>query len=58
MDDAKLGRAEEANAAARVLELQHDFTISGLCSSFGMHACLAGPLSEAFKIARSGRRRR
>jgi hypothetical protein len=49
---AKLGRLDAAkSAAARVLELQPGFTISGLCASFDIHPSLAEPLSEALIAA-------
>jgi adenylate cyclase len=49
---AKLGRLDAARAAsARVLELQPEFTISGLCKSFDFHKSLAEPLSEALREA-------
>jgi TolB-like protein/Flp pilus assembly protein TadD len=49
---AKLGRLDAARAsAARVLELQPGFTISGYCASFDIHPSLAEPLSEAFSLA-------
>ena len=49
---AKLGRLDAAKSAAkRVLELQPEFTISGLCTSFDFHPSLAGPLSEALQEA-------
>ena len=49
---AKLGRLDAARAsAARVLELQPGFTISGYCASFDIHPSLAEPLSEAFLLA-------
>jgi TolB-like protein/class 3 adenylate cyclase len=49
---AKLGRLESARTAAkRVLELQPEFTISGLCNSFDFHPLLAGPVSEALREA-------
>lgn len=45
---AKLGRLDTArSAAARALELQPDFTIKRLCTSFDLHVSLAEPLSEA-----------
>ena len=44
----KIGRLGSATAAAaRVLELQPGFTISGLCASFDVDPLLAVPLSEA-----------
>jgi TolB-like protein/Tfp pilus assembly protein PilF len=47
---AKLGRLESAKSSARrVLELQPEFTIGGLCTSFDFHPSLAEPLSEALK---------
>ena len=49
---AKLGRQDAArSAAARVLELQPGFTISGTCSAFDIHPSVAGPLSEALSLA-------
>jgi TolB-like protein/Flp pilus assembly protein TadD len=49
---ARLGRLDEARAAAaRVLELQPGFTISGLCASFDIHPSLAAPLGEALAEA-------
>ncbi|HUS56074.1 MAG TPA: adenylate/guanylate cyclase domain-containing protein [Thermohalobaculum sp.] len=49
---AKLGRLDAARAsAARVLELQPGFTISGYCASFDIHPSLAEPLSEALGLA-------
>jgi len=48
----KLGRLESASSSARrVLELQPEFTISGLCASFDFNPSLADPLSEALKAA-------
>lgn len=49
---AKLGRHDAAMAAAaRVLELQPDFSISGTCAAFDIHPALADPLSEALSLA-------
>src|SRR5262249_11909093 len=49
---AKLGRLDAAKtAAARVLELQPDYTISGFCASFDIHPSLAAPLSDALSMA-------
>ena len=49
---AKLGRLEAAkSAAARVLELQPGFTISGTCAAFDIHPSIAEPLSEALSMA-------
>ena len=49
---AKIGRLDAAKSAAeRVLELQPDFTISGLCASFDIHPSLATPLSKALTEA-------
>jgi predicted TPR repeat methyltransferase len=49
---AKLGRQEAArSAAARVLELQPGYTISGTCAAFDIHPSLAVPLSEALGLA-------
>ncbi len=43
----RLGKVSGAkSAASRVLELQPNFTISGLCASFDFHPSLAAPLSE------------
>jgi adenylate cyclase len=45
---ARLARLDTAKSAAeRVLELQPDFTISGLCASFDIQPLLATPLTEA-----------
>jgi adenylate cyclase len=45
---ANNGRLEAAKlAAGRVLELQPDFTVSGLCASFNIDSSLATPLSKA-----------
>jgi adenylate cyclase len=45
---AGLGRVSEANAAAaRVLELQPNFTIGGFCAGLAIPAALAVPLTEA-----------
>jgi len=45
---ARLGRMEAARAsAARVLELQPGFTISGTCAAFDIHPSVAGPLTAA-----------
>ena len=35
------------SAAARVLELQPGYTISGTCAAFDIHPSVAVPLSEA-----------
>ncbi len=49
---AKLGRFDAAKfAAARVLELQPEFTISGTCAAFDIHPSIAVPLSEALSLA-------
>jgi adenylate cyclase len=49
---AKLGRLDAARgAAARVLELQPGFTVSGTCAAFDMHPLVARPLSEALRAA-------
>jgi hypothetical protein len=49
---AKLGRLETAKtAAARVLELQPGYTISGFCAALDIHPSLAVPLSEALSAA-------
>jgi adenylate cyclase len=49
---ARLGRLDAAkSAAARVLELQPSFTISGTCASFDIHPSVAVPLSEALIAA-------
>jgi TolB-like protein/class 3 adenylate cyclase/tetratricopeptide (TPR) repeat protein len=49
---AKLARLESAKSAGRrVLELQPDFTISGLCTSFDFHPSLAEPVSQALREA-------
>ena len=49
---AKLGRLKAArSAAARVLELQPGFTISGTCAAFDIHPSIAEPLSEALSMA-------
>jgi TolB-like protein len=48
----KLGLLDAAKAAAaRVLELQPGFTISGFCAAFDIHQSLAAPLSEALAAA-------
>ena len=45
---AKLGQIDAAkSAAARVLELEPSFTVSGVCSAFDIHPSVATPLSEA-----------
>jgi adenylate cyclase len=47
---ARLGRLSAAKSAAgQVLELQPNFTISGLCAAFDIHLSLAAPLSEALR---------
>jgi hypothetical protein len=49
---AKLGRLDAAKSAAeRVIELQPNFSISGLCDAFDIHASIAAPLSEALRVA-------
>jgi len=49
---AKLGQLEEAkSAAARVIELEPGFTVSGLCSYFDIHPSVAEPLSKALAAA-------
>jgi adenylate cyclase len=49
---AKLGRLDAAKtAAARVLELQPGYTISGFCAALDIHPSLAVPLSEALSAA-------
>src|SRR5262249_7883560 len=49
---ARLGRLDAAkSAAARVLELQPSFTISGTCASFDIHPSVAVPLSESLIVA-------
>jgi TolB-like protein/Flp pilus assembly protein TadD len=50
--NAKLGHLDAAkSSAARVLELQPGFTVSGLCATFDIHESLAAPLSEALEAA-------
>jgi adenylate cyclase len=39
------------SAAARVLELEPGFTISGTCAAFDIHPSIAEPLSEALSLA-------
>jgi len=39
------------SSASRVLKLQPEFTINGLCASFDFNPSLADPLSEALKGA-------
>ena len=49
---ARLGRADGAKrSAARVLELQPDFTISGYCALIGLAPSVAAPLSESLRRA-------
>ena len=49
---AQLGRLDAAkSAAARVLELQPGYTISGFRAAFDIHASLAAPISEALRVA-------
>jgi len=44
---AKLGRMDEAKAAARrLLELQPDYTISGMCAALPIVPIPAAPLAE------------
>jgi adenylate cyclase len=46
----RLGRLDAArSAAARVLELQPGFTISGFCASFDIDPSLGGPLTETLR---------
>jgi TolB-like protein len=49
---AQLGRLDAAkSAAARVLELEPGYTISGMCAALDIHASIAAPLSEALTTA-------
>ena len=49
---AKLGRLDAAKAAAaRVLELQPGYTISGMCSAIDLHASIAASVSDALRSA-------
>jgi adenylate cyclase len=49
---AKLGRLDAAkSAAARVLELQPAYTISGFCAVFDIHPSLAAPMCESLRAA-------
>ena len=49
---AKLGRIEDAKAAAaRVMQLQPNFSSNGQCSAIGCVPILAGPLIEAMRAA-------
>jgi len=49
---AKLGQLDAARSAAvRVLELQPDFSIGGLCTAFDIHESIAAPLSQALGAA-------
>jgi adenylate cyclase len=49
---AKLGRIDAAkSAAARVLELEPGYTISGMRAAVGFHASIAEPLSDALRAA-------
>jgi TolB-like protein len=49
---AKLGRLEEANAAAsRVLALQPSFSSAGFCAALALPAALADPLQDAWREA-------
>jgi tetratricopeptide (TPR) repeat protein len=49
---AKLGRMDAAKAAAaRVLELEPGYTISGMCSAADIHPSTSEPLSEALRMA-------
>ena len=49
---ARLGRADAARkAATRVLELEPGYTISGMCAVMDLHKSVAGPLSEALRVA-------
>jgi len=49
---AKLGQLDAARSAAmRVLELQPDFSIGGLCTAFDIHESIASPLSQALGAA-------
>jgi tetratricopeptide (TPR) repeat protein len=49
---AKLGRLDAAkSAAARLLELEPGFTVSGSCAKFDFHPSLAAPYSEGHSAA-------
>ncbi|MDA9405317.1 transcriptional regulator [Bradyrhizobium sp. CCBAU 51745] len=49
---AKLGRVDAARAAAaRVLELEPGYTISGMRAAAGFHPSIAEPLAEALRVA-------
>lgn len=49
---AKLGGMDAARqAAARVLELEPGYTISGMCAAVAFHTSIAEPLSEALRTA-------
>jgi tetratricopeptide (TPR) repeat protein len=49
---ARLGRLDAAkSSAARVLELEPGYTITGHCASFDIHPSIAAPLSEALRVA-------
>jgi adenylate cyclase len=49
---AKSGRLDEARAAGtRVLALQPNFTINGMCAAFAIPQTLAAPLSDALEMA-------
>ena len=49
---AKLGRAEEANAAAKqVLTLQPSFSSEGFCAAIAVAPALAEPLTTAWRQA-------
>jgi TolB-like protein len=49
---AGLGRVDAAkDAAARVLELEPGYTVRGMCAAAGFHPAIAGPLSEALRLA-------
>ena len=49
---AKLGRLDAAkSAAARLLELEPGFTVSGWCAAFDVHASIAAALSDALITA-------
>ncbi len=48
----KLGQLERAKQSAkRVLELEPEFTVSGMCAAFDVHPAVAEPLSEALIAA-------
>ena len=49
---AKLGRIDAARlAAARLLELEPGYSITGMCAAVGFHPSIAAPLSEALRKA-------